>query len=48
MDLQNFYAGPVSPGFFGVAGLLLVIVVLWTLVWKGMALWKAAGNKNKV
>ena len=48
MDWQSFYAGPVSPGFFGVAGFLLLIVVLWTLVWKGMALWKAAGEKNKV
>ena len=48
MNWQSFYAGPVSPGFIGVAGLLLVIVLLWTLVWKGMALWKAAQEKNKV
>lgn len=48
MNWQSFYGGPVSPGFFGVAGLLLVIVVLWTLVWKGMALWKAAREGSKV
>ena len=48
MNWQSFYAGPVSPGFMGVAGLLLVIVVLWTLIWKGMALWKAAHQESKV
>ena len=47
MDWQNFYAGPVSSGFMGVAGLLLVLVVLWTLVWKGMALWKATKEGSK-
>ena len=48
MNWQNFYAGPISPGFVGVAGLLLVIVILWTLVWKGMALWKAAREGSKI
>jgi hypothetical protein len=47
MDWQSFYAGPVSPGFFGAAGILLVIVALWTLAWKGMALWKAAREGSK-
>ncbi len=32
-----------NPGwFFGV----LVLVSLWSLVWKGIALWKAAGRKE--
>ena len=48
MNWQNFYAGPISPGFVGVAGLLLVIVILWTLVWKGMALWKVAREGSKI
>jgi len=48
MHLQSFYGGPVSAGFFGAAGLVLAIVVIWTLVWKGMALWKAAQEKSKV
>ena len=48
MNLQSFYAGPISPGFFAVAGVLLVVVILWTLIWKGMALWKAAKEGNKV
>jgi hypothetical protein len=27
--------------------LFLVIVALWTIPWKGVALWKAAQNKEK-
>ena len=27
---------------------MLAVVVLWTLIWKGMALWKAAQEKSKV
>ena len=26
---------------------IIVLVVLWTLPWKGLALWKAAKNSNK-
>ena len=26
---------------------VIVLVVLWTLPWKGLALWKAAKNSNK-
>jgi len=47
MNWQNFYAGPVSGGFVGGAGILLLIVVIWTLVWKGMALWKAAREGSR-
>jgi hypothetical protein len=31
------------PGFFAP---LLVIVVIWSLVWKGIALWRAAHNNH--
>lgn len=27
---------------------LLIILVLWSMVWKGLALWKAARNESKV
>jgi len=27
---------------------LLLLVVLWTLPWKGFALWKAAKNTHKI
>lgn len=26
----------------------ILIISLWSLVWKGLALWKAAGNKDTV
>jgi hypothetical protein len=48
MNIQDFFAGSASPAFLGATGFLLVIVALWTLVWKGMALWKAAQEKSKV
>ena len=48
MDWQNFFAGSASPGILGVSGLLLAIVLLWSLIWKGMALWKAAHQESKV
>ncbi len=28
--------------------LILMLVALWTLPWKGVALWKAAGKKEKI
>jgi len=28
--------------------LVILLLVLWTLPWKGVALWKAAGNKQLV
>jgi len=29
-------------------GLLAVVLVIWSLAWKGVALWKAARNGDKV
>jgi hypothetical protein len=26
---------------------ILILLIIWTLVWKGLALWKAARNKSK-
>jgi len=48
MDWQSFYGGPVPPQFVEMVGLLVVVLALWSLVWKGMALWKAAQQKSKV
>ena len=28
--------------------IFVYLAILWTLPWKGVALWKAAGNKHKV
>jgi hypothetical protein len=30
------------------ATLVILLLVLWTLPWKGVALWRAAGNKQLV
>ena len=34
-------------GFLGINPLLIAAVILWTLVWKGLALWKSAGLRQK-
>lgn len=28
--------------------LLKTVILIWTLIWKGWALWKAAGKKDKI
>ena len=37
IDLTN------NPGFV----LVFTLITMWSLVWKGIALWKASQNKNK-
>ena len=39
-----FLAGPIG---FGV-GVLFAIVMLWSLVWKGLSLWKSARHGHTV
>lgn len=34
--------------FFGQYWWLLAILVLWSIIWKGIALWRAARNESKV
>ena len=36
------------PGLPPIAGLALLVLVLWSLVWKGLALWRAAKRGEKV
>ncbi len=51
MNLESLYAGPGLPDFVGlggVAGLLFVLLIIWSLVWKGLALWRAARLGSKV
>lgn len=40
--LQSLLAGYLSAGPW-----LIWLVILWTLPWKGVALWKAARNEHK-
>ena len=45
-----FYNSWMMPGF-GMsffAGLLLAILFIWSIVWKGLALWKSARTDSKV
>lgn len=46
---MNYYnsMGFGSYGGFGFAGPLFVVVMLWTLYWKGRALWTAAKKDSK-
>ncbi len=45
-----FYSSWMAPGvgvsFIG--GLLLFVVLVWSIVWKGLALWKSARTDSKV
>lgn len=31
----------------GLNPILLILIIVWTLSWKGVALWKAAQNRHK-
>ena len=48
--LGNIFSSPWMTGigfsFFG--GLLLALIVAWSIVWKGLALWKSARTDSKV
>ena len=35
------------PGFLPVAGIALVALLLWSFVWKGLALWHSAKRNDK-
>jgi len=47
MDYQQFLN---TAGYSGMSGgfvVLFAILAIWDLVWRGIALWKAAENKSK-
>ncbi|MEK7116737.1 MAG: DUF5652 family protein [Patescibacteria group bacterium] len=48
MDWQSFVTPATPPFFSGATVAIFVAVILWSLVWKGMALWKAAQKGGKV
>ncbi|MGD0353329.1 MAG: DUF5652 family protein [Dehalococcoidia bacterium] len=41
MELVNTWPTPVWTTWW-----VILLLVLWTLPWKGVALWKSAGNKQ--
>ena len=44
----NFGGGYANGMFFGGMGIWVLILMVWSLVWKGLALWKAAREGSKV
>jgi phosphoglycerol transferase MdoB-like AlkP superfamily enzyme len=47
--MSQFFNLSNSPvGFFGPMGFVFFILVIWSLIWKGLALWKAARQNSKV
>ena len=45
-----FYASWAAPGFglSPLGGILLFVVVAWSVIWKGLALWRSAREGSKV
>ena len=49
MYFQNYVGGQWIPGlFFGIGGFVFFAIIIWTIFWKGMALWKSAREGSKV
>ncbi len=42
------FKGYAVTGFHAGMGLVLALIIIWSLIWKGIALWKAARNGQKV
>ena len=43
----NFGGGYANGMFFGGMGAWFLLLIVWSLVWKGLALWKAAREGSK-
>ena len=52
MYSQNIYGSWASPlglnWFMGIGGVLFALVILWSIAWKGLALWKSAREGSKI
>jgi hypothetical protein len=47
--MSQFFGLDNSPvGFFGPMGFVFLILVIWSLIWKGLALWKAAHQDSRI
>ncbi|MEK7464484.1 MAG: DUF5652 family protein [Patescibacteria group bacterium] len=47
MPHWGWWAWPVGGFLAGLGGLLFGLILIWSLYWKGMAMWKAAHHKHK-
>lgn len=48
MDLQSFYENSEVVSFLLENVWIFVIVMIWSVVWKALALWRAVKNDSKV
>jgi len=48
MNLEKYFGSYANPYGFKFLVPIIVLVILWTLVWKGMALWRAARKNDKI
>ncbi len=45
-DQSGFGFNMMGGSFFGLPAYLFIVITVWELFWKGMALWRAARNNN--
>ncbi|MGC8776211.1 MAG: DUF5652 family protein [Minisyncoccia bacterium] len=48
MNFNPFFGFGGGVGFFGPMSILFLVLLIWSLIWKGMALWKAAHQNSKI
>lgn len=47
MELKDFVSNNSLP-FAGISGVLFVILMIWSIIWKGLALWRAARRGENI
>lgn len=48
MEAKDFFNGTGGSFFAGMSGGVVIILALWSLIWKGLALWRAARRGDQV
>ncbi|HEX5429982.1 MAG TPA: DUF5652 family protein [Patescibacteria group bacterium] len=48
MHLQNYFGSYANPYNIKFLGPIIAIVIVWSFIWKALALWRAARNGAKV
>lgn len=45
---QDQWLALVTPANVTTLNVILIVLLIWSLIWKGFALWRAAGRQDKV